>query len=223
MHARSVLVGGMLLSGIATTASAQICAGTPSFASGMIQTEGGVSFGDGGKVYSGGIALGRGNGFFVSGEVGRIEYNDGSAPSTIFGGALGYGISLRAHSQICPVVAYAREVDPDYSLDDGTTVHTHQDDAGLGLGIGTSIPVASMLDIIPFGSASYAHNIYSARAAGYGPEHASQNYGTFSTGFGVAFNKRFTIRPSVSVPFGVSGSKASYDVDISVNFGPRGH
>ena len=197
---------------LAAPASAQVCAGTASFASGGLQLTGAVSFSDNSRLYGAGVALGGATGFYGAGAIGRRE-TDGADATTVFGGTVGFALGHEV--QICPSVTASREV---YSAI-GALKPT-VDVIGGGLSLGGLAHVTPAFDVAPAISVHRLHATATASVGAYSAS-ASTDYTVIGVALGFVIGQRFTLQPAFAVPVGLEGAKTAFSIGVSLNVGKR--
>lgn len=201
--------------------SAQVCVGTSSFANGMIQAAGSLSFQGDAKMYGASLSAGASKGIFATTQVARVDFKDVSEGATSFSGNVGYAIPVKSRAQFCPIVGYSHTRSDDIDDGLGSTYRIRSNAYHLGGAFGTSRPLSPTVDFAPFVHAGYIHEKMTIRELGSGSASASEDYGTIGGGIGLIFGKVFTLLPSVSVPIGVDDSDPVFALGFSINFGRR--
>ncbi len=198
---------------ISREARAQTCLGTAQFSAGVARVAGSASFtgsasfnGDA-KEYGGEIAVGANNGVFVSASGGQIVPNGaGPGPNTV-GASLGYGLVIGSAAQFCPLVAYTHKTSP-------------EDDISFGGALGATARISAQASIVPYVGAAYVHA--SGTLLPFGTSGAivsTTHYGILELGVGLVIDRSITLRPNVSVPFGITGGPTTVGVALGFNFG----
>jgi hypothetical protein len=79
------------------------------------------------------------------------------------------------------------------------------------------------MKIVPTAGISWAHTKLSAKdSAGTSLGSASDSYGLAQLGIGLVMNQNISIRPSVDIPLGLTGSNARFGMTLGYNFGSKG-
>jgi len=213
-----VIVATAALSAIAaTSARAQVCAGSPSYASGPMQLNMGGDFTSGSQQFGGGLGVGaqEESGPFANLSLGIINSSDLNAKATSFGGGVGYEIPNAAGSNVfvCPVMSLGYTSGPDIGdVDVSVLQFAAGGQAGfvafesgnmsfvptLGLGLARARVKSSFLD---------------QEAT------VSDSYGLFNIGLGVVVNRTMSMTPSITFPFGLDGADPSFRIGVAVQFG----
>ena len=207
---------------VPATSHAQTCAGSASFSNGAVRIGAAATFNDGTDLYGGGVAVGSAHGAFVTVNAGQISYSNVSGKSTEVGASLGYGISVGSTAEFCPLVAYTHTSFPD-EFAGATRITSGENDFGFGGTFGVVAKASSTADFVPFAALQYVHAAFNTTFGGLGSSSGSQDYGLLGLGVGMVINKIVTFQPSVSIPFGLAGSKAAVNIGLSLNFGHIAH
>jgi hypothetical protein len=78
------------------------------------------------------------------------------------------------------------------------------------------------MKIVPTAGISWAHTKLSAKNdAGTSLGSASDSYGLAQLGVGLVMNQNISIRPSVDIPLGLTGSSARFGMTLGYNFGSK--
>lgn len=227
MRLTSSLVALSLVT-LAGTAGAQVCLGTPSFATGPIRIDAGLLTGNDNTQYGAGLAVGTANGPFVSAGVNRVDIDGVDESATGFSVAGGFEVNLtdrrgtrarRATSlSLCPVASFSRAgVDFEESgIEAETSIRTFS----AGLSLGAMVPSSPNFSLVPFGGLSYANSKASLEIDGeeFGDSEA-ENYFVLDLGLGLVLNRSFTIRPTIGIPIGLDEADPNFGVSFHINFG----
>jgi hypothetical protein len=207
----------------ASIAEAQICLGTASFATGPIRIDGSFSTIDDATSLSVGASVGAPRGPFVSVNVNRTDIDEVDESATGFGilGGLELDLSTSASSRsarfsLCPVASF------NYSTADfdllGESVEFSANTLSAGLALGAEVTASPTLSVIPFGALSVVRQ--SVDFEGFGEDaEESETGGSLDLGLGLVLNRRFTIRPLISIPLGFEGADPAFGVSVHFNFG----
>ena len=197
-----------------STARAQACLGSVSFATVPVRLGGGAIIGKDYKAYAASLIAGKENAAFGDVGVSRT-YIDGfdDTGDDVF---VEFGLprNMGKSAQLCPVVGASIGTGPD---DDGT-LKSRFASAGLALGF-TLRPVPSV-KIIPNGSVRYEYAASDFTDAATGKETFTDNSGVADLGLGlIFFHDRLAIQPTVQFPFAADNNDKSYGIVFSVGFG----
>lgn len=216
MHAAAVLFGGALAAG---SLPAQTCLGSAPFASGPVRAEGIISTATDTRSYGLGVAAGKPTGPYAFAEADRAEFSDIDESARVVRVEAGYAISPRPAStlQICPRVLFAAQSGPDF--DDGfDTFAASSHTFGVGAALGGDLLISPTLHFIPAVAAAFetAHGTVTIDGESTS---ASSNFGLVEFAAGFVLNRKLTLRPAVSTPFGVEGGTSTFRFSIGYNFG----
>jgi hypothetical protein len=219
MRARFVSFALAVVALSATRLSAQSCVGSASFSAGPVRLGAGLGTSDGVKSYGVSMAAGASSGVYASGSLSRIEYSDLDGSSRSVGVGAGYAINLNRSRtiQFCPEASYQHVSGPDIEYV-GQKITTSARAFSYGGSFGGTVAVMPSLDLVPFMGAYYVTTRATATLV-TDSRSETQNYGEFDVGAGFVINKALTLQPSVSIPFGVSGAKSTFDIGFAFNFG----
>jgi hypothetical protein len=209
---------------------AQACLGAPSYRIAPLQLDMGASFTDGSKGAGVQFGLGARQGAFMNLGVDFTSYDDVDGTGTSVGGSIGYDVAVTpipatgpvppTAVSFCPIASIAYTKFP--SISDGFSDYdAHELDAGGGVALGVSMTASPTVSVIPFGSFSYYHGQATVSVPGVGSEVTSDSFGVTQLGFGLLMNQRITIRPSVSIPVGIEGSKPIFNFAVGFQVGSR--
>jgi outer membrane autotransporter protein len=99
----------------------------------------------------------------------------------------------RSSWQVCPGATLGLSFGPNSN---GAKISTQTATAGASLG--TSLPLSKSINLLPYGSAAFAHT-RAAISVGGNSTSASDNYVLFGFGAGFQISPSLVIRPSVSI------------------------
>jgi hypothetical protein len=205
----------------AAPATAQVCGGYSSFANGMFQVGGGMSFESEARAYEATFSAGSPKGIFGGASIGRIDIKDASEGATNFSTGVGYAFPVKSRAQICPIVGYRHARMDDIDTGFGSTLRIRSNAYQLGGAMGTVLSFSPTIDFSPFISAAYVHEKLTLREVGVGSVSASDDYGTIGGGVGFVFKKALTVQPSVMIPFGSDENDPVFKLGFSISFGRR--
>jgi hypothetical protein len=211
-----MLWGMALVSAASLNAGAQVCVGTPSYAVGRMRAGVDVGRTDGSSQVGAEFAMGHATGGFVRGSVTAHDYERSDAGSSSFGIDAGYAVDMnpKKTAQFCPLAGYTYSRGPDVG---NLTVRTHA--LSVGGSIGGSATINPTADALPFFSAVLVHDRTNVHAPSTPHVVAEDNYGVWTAGVGLVFNRTFTLQPAISRAFNVRDAATMYSLGFSVNFG----
>jgi len=178
----------------ATGATAQVCQGDLSFRS-STHLGAALSMTDHTTSFGGGASWGHRQGLYGGASVGVTNYDAGVGNSVDIGGGVGYQMPLQARSnwQLCPGGTVALTFGPN---NNGAKVSTQT--LTMGTSIGTSLPLSKSINLLPYGSAAFAHTRAALSVNGNSTS-GSDNYVVFGFGAGFQLTPNFVVRPSISL------------------------
>jgi outer membrane protein assembly factor BamA len=191
---------GLLVSAVAgvaicaTGATAQVCQGDLSFRS-PTHIGAALAMSDHTTSFGGGAAWGHRQGLYGGASVGVTNYDAGAGNAVAVGGGVGYQMPLQARSswQLCPGGTLALTFGPN---NNGAKLSTQT--VTMGTSIGTSLPLSKSVNLLPFGSAAFAHTRAALDVNGNSTS-ASDNYLLLGFGAGFQLTPSLVIRPSISL------------------------
>ena len=201
-------------------AEAQVCTGAASFSAGPVQIAAGVGISDGTKSYGARLGAGAATGVFASAGIVRSEYDDVSGAGIGLELEGGYAIDLTPAKsiQFCPLASFDYQSGPDVESTAGT-ITTSAHAVGLGGSLGGVVPMAPTFDFVPFAGAQYVISRVSVSVPGFSSTE-SAGYTAVDLGAGFVVNRTLTLQPSVSIPVGLDGGKATFQIAFAFNVGP---
>jgi len=191
---------GLLVSAVAgvaicaTGATAQVCQGDLSFRS-PTHLGAALAMSDHTTSFGGGATWGHRQGLYGGASVGVTNYDAGAGNAVAVGGGVGYQMPLQARSswQLCPGGTLALTFGPN---NNGAKLSTQT--VTMGTSIGTSLPLSKSVNLLPFGSAAFAHTRVALDVNGNSTS-ASDNYLLLGFGAGFQLTPSLVIRPSISL------------------------
>ena len=198
-----------------TTARAQACLGSVSFATVPVRLGGGAIFGKDYTAYAASLIAGRDNAAFGDIGVSRT-YLDGydDTGDDVFA-EFGLQRAVGKRAQLCPVVGASIGTGPD---DNNLEVKSRFASAGLALGI--TLRPATSVKVIPNGSLRFEYAASDVTDPTTGKETFTDNSGVADFGLGlIFFNDRLAIQPTVQFPFAADDNAVSYGIVFSIGFG----
>lgn len=176
----------------ATSATAQVCQGDLAFHS-PTHLGAALAMSDHTTSFGGGATWGHRQGLYGGASVGMTNYDAGVGNAVALGGGVGYSMPLQARSnwQLCPGGTLSLGFGPN---NNGAKVSTQT--LTMGLSTGTSLPLSKSVNLMPYGSAAFAHTRVAVSANGNSGS-ASDNYLLFGFGAGFQLTPNFVLRPSL--------------------------
>jgi outer membrane protein assembly factor BamA len=176
----------------ATSATAQVCQGDLAFRS-PTHLGAALAMSNHTTSFGGGAAWGHRQGLYGGASVGMTNYDAGLGNAVALGGAVGYQMPLQARSnwQLCPGGSLGLTFGPN---NNGAKLSTQT--ITMGTSIGTSLPLSKSVNLLPYGSAAFAHTRVAVSAGGTSGS-ASDNYLQFGVGAGFQLTPNFVVRPSL--------------------------
>lgn len=200
----------------AVPASAQLCSGQPSFASGPVQVTPGAIFAEGYQGFGAGVTGGSDR-FFAGGSILGANYSDieeGSLTLGAHGGGT-FAADTQKRVYLCPTAGFSWQTGPNF--EDGLEVRNLSFSGGGNVGI-----VATdngRLAVVPTVGASVVRMRTKVSAFDLINETVTDTFGVVNAGVGFVFNQRMALTPSVSFPVGLEGSDPQFNVVFAINFG----
>ena len=178
----------------ATGATAQVCQGDLSFRT-PTHLGAALAMSNHTTSFGGGASWGHRQGLYGGASVGMTNYDAGAGNAVALGGGVGYAMPLQSRSnwQLCPGGTLGLTFGPN---NNGAKISTQT--ITMGTSIGTSLPLSKSVNLLPFGSAAFAHTRAAVSVNGNSGS-ASDNYLLFGFGAGFQLTPTFVIRPSVSI------------------------
>lgn len=208
------------------SADAQTCSGLASFAHGPWQVFGTAGFADNVKSFGGGLSFG-GTGAFGQVNLGTASYDNVDGSSLLYGGGAGYQIPLgqKRLAHLCPTASIGLASGPnnvDVFGDGSLVLDLSETDLSFGVSLGVLASQSPQTQIIPTGSLSFVSATLKASDDVSGASDSqTETFGLLGLGIGFVFNQVVTVRPSVSIPFGLDGASTTFAATFSVNFGGK--
>jgi hypothetical protein len=203
----------------ATTAMAQTCLGTASFAAGPVRVGAGLDFSEDATQYSAQLAFGQAAGIFASAGVGKIDVDEIDESATTFALNLGYSFAMAGTQslEICPIVSYG------YASADigegGVSVDFSDRQLGAGFAIGGVASSTPTFKLVPSLTLAYVHE--DLEFEGDFEFEDSEDFGVITVAAGFVFSETVTLRPNISFPVGLDDSDPAFGIAFSFNFGAR--
>jgi hypothetical protein len=205
--ASTTLVGLAAVVLTAGNLSAQMCNGTAPFSVGKMRAGVGLSFPSDAMSIDGEFAIGANSGLYGGATASLISIDNVDDNATLFGLNGGKEMVTGAKKNIafCPQLLVQFGSYPG----DFSTM-----DIGGGVTFGTKMDASTSFELIPFGGAFLVRNSFDA-----GTIDGSETNLGLTVGAGFIFNKKWTVRPMISIPITADNADATFGVMGSVNFG----
>lgn len=196
-------------------ARAQACIGLPSLETRPMNAHINAQLGDEKKTFGARLGFGSSIAFGgVSANINSYDHVDGTG----FGLGFDGGLSLLAGENrtvvVCPLASLGyskRPSDLDFSTVDGT----------LGVAIGTRLSGAPGLSLVPFASLAGGFTRFNFGSDVPGDPEDTDSYGLLGGGIGLQLVGGLIIRPSVTIPFGLSGADPVWGIGVAFPLGKR--
>jgi hypothetical protein len=210
------LIVTALVAGVATTAEAQICAGTAPFTAGHMRVGVGAEFPEGGKSYGGEFAWGLANGAFVGGTVARHSVDDTDISAMDLAANGGYELRFESMPKIrvCPTASLGYMMGPEVLGTKTNTLHY-----SFGGAVGGVLPASDNISIVPAAHLAWIGTRTTAEGAS---DAATDSRTEARLSAGIVFNRAITIAPVVTIPIGEEGAESRFGFAASYNFGRSG-
>lgn len=225
---RSHAAQSLLIAALATfpaASGAQACLGNASFGTGHLQLAGDAQFAE--RATSFGVSIGSGSeSVFANVGVGGVTYDDVEGSTLLVGGTLGYQVTASAggNAQMCPVFSAAYGMGPNDFGGSGSDLTVKN--FSFGLALGGEMGRGGELVLVPAVSLAFVYSSasvdipFGTRLVG-GTISGDDTYGLVGLTVGMVLNSQLSIRPSVSVPFGVDESNPIFGIGVTLNYGGR--
>lgn len=198
--------------------AAQACLGNASFAQGHLQVSGDAASGNDATSFSATVGGGSASVFGNLG-LGGTRFDGVSGTQVFAGGSVGYQVPVSAGgAQICPVFTALLGFGPKDIDGFGTDLSSRA--VGFGLSLGAAVLRAERVAIVPAVSVGFAYAANVFEGAG-GKVEESDTYGTAGFALGLVLNDQLSVRPNVTVPFGLENADPVFGIGFSLNYGGR--
>jgi len=196
-----------------SAASAQLCQGDLSFRNSSTHVGAALGMSNNSTSFGGGLTFGHTKGWFGGGNVGMASYDNTDGNTIAVGGGVGYIMPMAKNAkwQMCPGATLSLGFGPNSNVAGNTTDISTQT-AALGVSLGTSVPMSKKINLLPFGSASFAHTRASVKVNGTSVS-GSDNYLLLGMGAGFQLSPSLVVRPALSL---AAGSEAADDTFFSL-------
>ena len=214
---RTLLVAALMA--VPAAARSQTCLGNPSFSTNHLQLSADASFPATATAFGASIGSGSETVFGRVG-IGGVTYDNSDGSTLVIGGTVGYQVTspTTRRFQICPVLSAAYGMGPKDFAGSGNDLRTTA--FSFGLSAGGEFVRMDGFSIIPAASVGFAYWSSSVDAFG-GAFSTSDTYGLAGVTLGIVLNSQLSVRPSVSLPFGVDERDPVYGIGVTLNYGGR--
>ena len=204
-------VAGMAL--CTSVAAAQVCQGDLSFRSSSTHVGAALGMSDNTTSLGGGLTFGHAKGWYGGGSLGMSSYDNVDGHSIAVGGGVGYIMPSAKNQrwQMCPGATLSLGFGPNFDVG-GTSTHLSTQTAALGVSLGTVYPMSKRVNLLPFGSASFAHTRAAVKVNGASAS-GSDNYLLLGMGAGFQLSPSLVVRPALSL---AAGSELADDTFFSL-------
>jgi hypothetical protein len=219
---RSLVVSLALLAIVRSPAVAQTCMGLASFSNAPMQVTGHGQFSTGVNSFGGAVGYGMQSGLWGNLGAETMSIDNAASHPLRIGAQAGYETAVgksRNPIHVCPNASFTVGNGPD-----DVNFNASTQDVTLGVNFGTVMGGSNpRMKIVPTAGISWAHTKLSAKDdAGTSLGSASDSYGLAQLGVGLVMNQNISIRPSVDIPVGLTGSNARFGMTLGYNFGSKG-
>ncbi len=219
---RSLVVSLALLAIVRSPAVAQTCMGLASFSNAPMQVTGNGMFSSGVNSFGAAVGYGMQSGLWGNLGVQTLSIDGASSHPLNIGAHAGYETAVgksRNPIHVCPNASFSIGNGPD-----DVNFNSSTQDATLGVNFGTVLSGSNpRMKIVPTAGISWAHTKLSAKdSVGTSLGSASDSYGLAQLGIGLVMSQNISIRPSVDIPLGLTGSNARFGMTLGYNFGSKG-
>lgn len=212
-----MLVIAVTVPTVPTTARAQACLGSVSFASVPVRLGGGAILGKDYTAYAVSLIAGKENAAFGDVGVSRMYVDDADDTGDDVFVEFGYQRPIGSRAQLCPVVGASIGTGPDFN-----DVEVRSRFASAGLALGLTYRPSPSVKIIPNGSLRFAYASAEVTDPLFGKETFTDNSGLADLGLGlIFFRDRLSIQPTVQIPFAADDNAVSYGLVLSIGIGVR--
>ena len=214
-----VIIGSCVL---ASGASAQLCLGYPSFEEGRVQIGAGISANERATSFAAGVTLGS-RSFFGGVSLGALDQKGIGGQTLLFGAGLGYQLIRRTASpfQLCLGASGSIGTGPKNVA--GSNRNAYSESFVVGLSAAFVLNPGSVQKLVPTVGVGYAGNRFQASRDDFATTtfDRSDKFTVVDGGVGFLVTRRLALRPSVTFPLGVEGSRPIFALNGALNVGGR--
>jgi hypothetical protein len=204
---KQLLIVTALVAGVATTAKAQLCAGSASFSAGRMRAGVGAEFPAGAKAYGAGLTWSHQSGAYFGGQITRQDPNGAAQSATDLQANVGYQTSFDGlgKTRFCPTGHFGMTNRPNNQQS-----VTHY---ALGGTFGQVLSSSDNMTLAPSLGVSWVHT-----SSG----NVSDSWIEATLGAGFIFNRDVTFTPTLRLPLNQNGADPTFGFSLSYNFGRPG-
>ncbi len=204
---RKLLIVTALVAGVATSAKAQLCAGSASFSAGRMRAGVGAEFPAGGTAYGAGLTWGHRSGAYFGGQITRQDPTGAAESATDLQANVGYETSFDGlgKTRFCPTGHFGITSRPNNQ--EGVTHYA------LGGTFGQVLSSSDNMTLAPSLGVSWVH---------YSSGGVSDSWIEATLGAGFIFNRDVTFTPMLRLPLNQDGAEPTFGFSLSYNFGRPG-
>ena len=204
---KQLLLVTALVAGVATTAKAQLCAGSASFSAGRMRAGFGAEFPTGGKAYGAGLTMSHQSGAYFGGQITRLDPTGAAESATDLQANVGYQTSFDGlgKTRFCPTGSFGMTNRPNNQ--DGITHYA------LGGTLGQVLSSSENMTLAPSLGVSWVHT-----SSG----NVSDSWIEATLGAGFILNRDVTFMPTLRMPLNQDGADPTFGFTLSYNFGRPG-
>jgi hypothetical protein len=220
---RLTLIPLLVLVATAATASAQVCMGYPSFAAGDLRMTGQLGLSGDTKIIGGSFAFGEATGLFGGPSVDYVSFPAPADKSLVYTGTIGWSFDVadRGAVAVCPLVAVTYQDGPANLLSTGQRTDVSGKGFAAGASLGGDVALAPRVHLVPFLTVLFTSSTLDTVIADYVEikSTTTSRYTAITLGVGVVWDKTWTLRPSLTIPAGLSGGSTTLGLTVSLNAG----
>lgn len=214
----AALVATALLGATPAVSFAQACLGNASFATGHLQLSADAATANNSTSFVAGLGGGS-ESVFGTLAIGGVQTEGIGGTQLLAGGSVGYQVPVTSGSlQMCPVLRAQFGFGPRDVDGLGTDLSSRA--VGFGLSLGGEMLRAERLVLIPAVSLGFAYASSTADGVG-GSVTDSDTYGLAGLTLGLVLNNQLSIRPGITVPFGLEDADPILGIGFTLNYGGR--
>jgi hypothetical protein len=204
---KQLLIVTALVAGVATTAKAQLCAGSASFSAGRMRAGIAAEFPAGAKAYGAGLTWSHRSGAYFGGQITRQDPTGAAQSATDLQANVGYQTSFDGlgKTRFCPTGHVGITNRPNNQQ--GVTHYA------LGGTFGQVLSSSDNMTLAPSLGASWVHS-----SSG----NVSDSWMEATLGAGFIFNRDVTFMPTLRMPLNRNGADPTFGFSLSYNFGRPG-
>jgi hypothetical protein len=197
---------------------AQACVGNPSFSVNHLQVAASAAFDESATSFAG-TFVGGSETLFTGLSAGGATYDGITGSSLLAGISGGFQVPLSSgRAQVCPVIGATFGFGP--SDFDGSGTNFRSQAYNFGLAAGGELFRSERLAVVPSLSIGFVYT--AATATGLlSTSTETDTYGVAGAAVGLVLSDRLSVRPSVSLPIGLTGADPVFSIGFALNYGGR--